>query len=188
MTTTTPNKVRWTVDDLESLPETSDRFEIIDGDLHVTRAPHIKHQDAAGAIYAELRAWSVKTGLGKPYFAPGVIFSPSDAVIPDVVWVSQERIATLIDEAGHFTGAPELMIEVLSKTQKDKDRDRKSKLKLYSVEGVQEYWIFEHEQPMIEVFRRENGILVKVLTLYAQDTLTSPLLPDFGCEVASLFA
>ena len=184
---TAVKKVRWTVDDIERLPETSDRFEIIDGDLHVTRAPHVNHQDAAGAIYAELRAWSVKTGLGRPYFAPGVIFSPSDAVIPDVVWASQERIDTLIDEAGHFTGAPELMIEVLSKSQQDKDRDKKSNLKLYSVEGVQEYWIFDREQKMIEVFRREDGILVKVLTLYANDTLTSPLLPDFNCEVTSLF-
>ncbi len=184
---TAANKVRWTVDDLEGLPETSDRFEIIDGDLHVTRVPHWKHQDVAGAIYAELLAWSKQTCLGKPVFTPGVIFSPTNAVIPDLIWVSNERIETLMDDAGHLTGAPELVIEVLSKSQKDKDRDRKSKLKLYSVEGVQEYWIFDREQQLIEVFRREDGILVKVLTLYAQDTLTSPLLPDFSCGVATLF-
>ncbi|MBX2865302.1 MAG: Uma2 family endonuclease [Leptolyngbyaceae cyanobacterium MAG.088] len=184
---TAANKVRWTVDDLESLPETSDRFEIIDGDLHVTRAPHWKHQDVAGTIYAERLAWSKQTQLGKPVFTPGVFFSPSDAVIPDVVWASDERIETLIDEAGHFTDAPELVIEVLSKSPQDKKRDKESKLKLYSVEGVQEYWIFDREQQMAEVFRREDGVLIKVLTLYARDTLTSALLPDFSCDVASLF-
>ena len=184
---TAAKKVRWTVDDLESLPDSSDRFEIIDGDLHVTRAPHWKHQDVAGAIYAELLAWSKKLPLGKPIFTPGVIFSPTNAVIPDLIWVSNERIETLMDDAGHLTGAPELVIEVLSQSQKDKDRDRKSKLKLYSVEGVQEYWIFDREQQMAEVFRREDGILVIVLTLYAKDTLSSPLLPDFSCGVASLF-
>lgn len=185
---TAANKVRWTVDDLETLPETSDRFEIIDGDLHVTRAPHWKHQDVAGAIYAALRAWSQRSKLGKSIFTPGVIFSPSDAVIPDVVWASNECIESLMDEAGHFTGAPELIIEVLSKSQQDKDRDRKYKLKLYSVEGVQEYWIFDREQELIEVFRRDNGVLVKVSTLYAQDMLSSPLLPNFSCAVALLFA
>ena len=185
---TAVNKVSWTVEDLEGLPETSDRFEIIDGDLHVTRALHWKHQDVAGAIYAELLAWSKQTCVGKPIFTPGVIFSPTNAVIPDLIWVSNERIETLMDDAGHLTGAPELVIEVLSKSQKDKERDRKSKLKLYSVEGVQEYLIFDREQQIIEIFRREDGILVKALTLYAQDALTSPLLPDFSCGVASLFA
>lgn len=63
MSTTTPNKVRWTVDDLESLPGTSDRFEIIDGDLHVARAPHWKHQSVAGRIYAQLLNWSTQSGL-----------------------------------------------------------------------------------------------------------------------------
>lgn len=120
--------------------------------------------------------------------APGIIFSPSDAVIPDVVWASNECIATLLDDSGHLTGAPELVIEVLSKSQQDKDRDRKSKPKLYSVEGVQEYWILDREQQMVEIFRREDGVLVKVLTLYANDSLTSPLLLDFSCDIASLFA
>ncbi|ESA35048.1 hypothetical protein N836_13815 [Leptolyngbya sp. Heron Island J] len=185
---TAANKVSWTVDDLEGLPETSDRFEIIDGDLHVTRAPHWKHQSVAGRIHAQLLNWSIQSGLGEPVMTPGIIFSPSDAVIPDVVWASNDCIEALLDDAGHLTGAPELVIEVLSKSQKDKERDRKSKLKLYSVEGVQEYWIFDREQQIIEVFRREDGILVKALTLYAQDALTSPLLPDFSCGVAALFA
>ena len=184
---TAANKVRWTVDDLESLPDSSDRFEIIDGDLHVTRAPHWKHQDVAGEVYAELLAWSKRTKLGKPVLTPGGIFSPTNAVIPDLIWASNERLETSIDEAGHLIEAPELVIEVLSKSQMDKDRDRKYKLKLYSVEGVQEYWIFDREQQLVEVFRRDNGILVKSLTLYASDSLTSPLLPEFSCGVGALF-
>ncbi|MEM1242557.1 MAG: Uma2 family endonuclease [Cyanobacteria bacterium P01_H01_bin.26] len=184
---TAANKVLWTVDDLESLPDSSDRFEIIDGDLHVTRAPHWKHQDVAGEVYAELLAWSKQTKLGKPVLTPGVIFSPTNAVIPDLIWVSNGRLETAMDEAGHLVGAPELVIEVLSRAQTDKDRDRIYKLKLYSVEGVQEYWIFDREQQMVEVFRRENGVLVKSLTLYADDSLISPLLPGFSCGVGALF-
>ncbi|HEY9743223.1 MAG TPA: Uma2 family endonuclease, partial [Coleofasciculaceae cyanobacterium] len=72
-------------------------------------------------------------------------------------------------------------------TEKDKKRDRETKLKLYSVQGVFEYWIVDREQQSIEVYRRENGVLKKAMTLFQADRLTSPLLPGFSCEVALLF-
>ena len=37
--------VRWTAADLELLPEDGRRYEIIDGALYVTRAPHWNHQN-----------------------------------------------------------------------------------------------------------------------------------------------
>ncbi|MBT9317762.1 Uma2 family endonuclease [Leptothoe spongobia] len=180
--------MRWTVEDLEGLPDNGNRYEIIDGALHMTRAPHVDHQDVAGAIYSELRVWSKQSGLGRAAFAPGVIFSSTDAVIPDVVWASHEKANLLLDESGHFTGAPEIVIEVLPQSPKDKERDKKTKLKLYSNQGVLEYWIFEHrELSLVEVYRREAGQLVKTMTLNGADTLTSPILPGFSCSVVALF-
>ncbi|WP_448563855.1 Uma2 family endonuclease [Trichothermofontia sp.] len=78
--------VRWTTRDLDALPDDGGwkRYEIIDGALYVTRAPHIRHQDAGGALYIALSLWSNQTQLGKLYQTPGVIFAPEDAVIPDV--------------------------------------------------------------------------------------------------------
>ena len=188
MQSTTTNPIRWTIADLVIFEgDRANRYEIIDGELFVTRAPHLDHQDVAGAIYAELRAWSLQSGLGKPFMTPGVIFSESDAVIPDVIWISHERRSQLLDDSGHLTGAPELIVEVLSNTEKDKKRDRETKLKLYSVQGVSEYWIADREQQLLEVYRRENGILKKVMTLFKADRLSSPLLPEFTCEVESLF-
>ena len=187
MTATNIQPMRWTVEDLDGLPDNGNRYEIIDGALHMTRAPHVDHQDVAGAIYAELRTWSKRSKMGRAAFAPGVIFSPTDAVIPDVVWVSNERSNACLDDAGHFTGAPEIVIEVLSLSQKDKERDRKTKLKLYSNQGVLEYWIFDRELRLIEIYRRTQGQLVKSLTLYPEDTLTSPILPGFNYIVGVLF-
>ena len=128
-----------------------------------------------------------QTGLGQASFAPGIIYSDSDNVIPDVVWVSRERLSQLLDEAGYLTGSPELVIEVLSRSEKDRDRDRKTKLKLYSKEGVWEYWIVNGENQLIEVYRRDNGILLKAMTLYATDILASPLLPGFELPLTSIF-
>jgi Uma2 family endonuclease len=187
MTPAISEQVRWMIADLEGFPDNGNRYEIIDGELFVTRAPHLDHQDVAGAIYVELRAWSQQSGLGKPFMTPGIIFSESDAVIPDVIWISHERRSQLIDSSGHLTGAPELIVEVLSNTEKDKKRDRETKLKLYSIQGVCEYWIVDREQQLIEIYRRENGVLKRVMTLFRADKLTSPLLPGFSCDVGSIF-
>jgi len=80
------------------------------------------------------------SGLGQPAVT-WHRFSESDNVIPDVVWASNERLERLLDEAGHLTAAPELVVEVLSPGKKNERRDREAKLKLYSVQGVHEYWI-----------------------------------------------
>ncbi|NEO86642.1 MAG: Uma2 family endonuclease [Spirulina sp. SIO3F2] len=187
--TSTPLKttVRWNIQDLAGFPDNGNCYEIIDGELFVTRAPHARHQDIAGQIYAELRNWSRQTKLGLPYFGPGVIFSPEDAVIPDVVWASQQCINTALDEAGHFTRAPELMVEVLSLAPKDQDRDRRTKLKLYTAYGVREYWIADRQTQTLEVYRWQNNQLRRWATLKGSDRLTSPLLPDFSCEIGIFF-
>jgi Uma2 family endonuclease len=183
------NVVKWTTRDLEVMPDDGGwkRYEIIDGDLHVTRSPHIRHQGAATRINTRLEVWSEQTGLGRSFQTPGLVFTPTDAVIPDVVWASNQCLATGIDESGHFTIAPELVVEVLSAGKENQQRDRELKLKLYSLYGVQEYWIADWQAPAIAVYRRQDGMLQLVGTFSAGDRLTSPLLPEFSLEVVSVF-
>jgi Uma2 family endonuclease len=188
MQTTPESPVRWTTADIEMFAgDNTHRYEIIDGELFVTKAPHWKHQEICVNIGTVLKLWSDESGLGKPAVTPGIVFSEADNVIPDVVWVSNERLEHLLDEAGHLTAAPELVVEVLSPGNKNERRDREAKLKLYSVQGVQEYWIFDRVQQKVEVYRREKGILKRTATLYSQDELTSPLLPGFRCLISKLF-
>ncbi|KYC36755.1 hypothetical protein WA1_44580 [Scytonema hofmannii PCC 7110] len=186
-TTTTTEKIWWTTADLELFPDDGKHYEIIDGELFVTKAPHWKHQEVCVKIGTQLEIWSIQTGLGRVAFAPGIIFTDADNVIPDVVWASHQRLTELLDEAGHLTGAPELVIEVLSPGEKQEKRDRELKLKLYSIQGVNEYWIFDRERQKVEIYRRENAILKLAATLYKDDNLTSPLLPEFSCSVERLF-
>jgi hypothetical protein len=47
--------------------------------------------------HAELRNWSLETGLGESVQAPGLIFGDADNVIPDVVWISRERLLMGLD-------------------------------------------------------------------------------------------
>ncbi|QIR37435.1 Uma2 family endonuclease [Tolypothrix sp. PCC 7910] len=183
----TTERVRWKTADLELFPDNGNRYEIIDGELLVTSAPHWKHQKTCVRISGVFDNWSQVSGLGEVVTDPGIIFGDNDHVIPDVVWASNEKLATVLDEAGHLTAAPELVVEVLSAEIENEKRDRELKLKLYSSRGVREYWIVDWRKQQIEVYRREQGILKLAATLFHDDELTSPILPDFTCAIALLF-
>jgi Uma2 family endonuclease len=173
---------------LQVMGDRANRYEIIDGELFVTRAPDWKHQAVCGRIVTKLNIWSDQRDLGQAAINPGIVFSESDNVIPDVVWATHERLERLLNDAGHLTAAPELVVEVLSPGKPNERRDREAKLKLYSVRGVLEYWIVNFREQSVEVYRRENAALKLVATLYSQDEITSPILPDFNCLVIKLFA
>lgn len=182
--------LRWTSRDLEVLPDDdSKRYEIIDGELYVSRQPHWDHQLACCNIATLLKLWSNQTQLGIANFAPGVIFADDDDVVPDVVWISRERLASTLQQDGKLhTYSPELVIEVLSPDSTSAQRDREVKLKLYSRRGAKEYWIINWQERLIQVYRREHAVLTLDKTLDETDVLESPLLPGFSCEVRELFS
>jgi Uma2 family endonuclease len=184
------NSLYWTTADLDAMPDDGGwlRHEIIEGELYVTVAPHIRHQSAAGKIQVQLQNWSEETGLGLSVQTPGLVFTTIDAVIPDVVWASKSRIEQGIDTAGHFTIAPELVVEILSSGAQNEQRDKSIKLKLYSRYGVQEYWIVNWQLQTLEIYRRTDAQLQLVATLLVGDTLTSPLLPGFKAEIDRIFS
>jgi Uma2 family endonuclease len=66
--------VRWTIADLDLLPDNGTRYEIIDGELFITRAPRWSHQRVANNICAALNRWSDETKLGEATTAPGIVF------------------------------------------------------------------------------------------------------------------
>jgi Uma2 family endonuclease len=183
MTTTT----RWTSADLESMPDDGKKYEIIDGELYMSKQPHWYHQCVCLRLAPKLDTWNDNAGLGEVNFAPGVIFSDYDDVAPDLVWISNERLATTLEPDGKLHAAPELVIEILSPGSANERRDRETKLKLYSVRGVSEYWIIDWRLRQIEVYRREQAQLRLAATLFESDTINSPLLAGFSCQVASLF-
>ncbi len=178
---------RMTSADLEAMPDDGKRYEIIEGELYVSKQPDWHHQYACVPLVAALHLWNTQTGAGVVNIAPGLILADDDDVAPDIVWVSKERLATALRQDGKLHAAPELVIEVLSPGKKNERRDRETKLKLYARRGVQEYWIIDWRQRQVEVYRRDQATLRQTATLYPQDLLSSPLLPDFTCPVAPLF-
>src|SRR5947207_11458467 len=115
---------RWTSADLDSLPyDELKRYEIIDGALFVSSPNHYVHQSVCGEIVMALDAWSDQSGSGEAVIAPGLILSNYDDVVPDVAWISKERLKDGLDENGHLRVAPELIAEVLTPGDDDERRD-----------------------------------------------------------------
>lgn len=179
---------RWTSADLKSLPDDGNRYEIIDGELFMSKQPHFYHQAVCSELLGELWSWNKTLRLGRVVLAPGLIFADDDDVAPDLVWLSNERLAVALESDGKFHDAPELVIEVLSPGGVNERRDREAKLQLYSRRGVSEYWIVSWILRSIDVYRRDQAQLHHTVTLSGEDTLGSPLLPGFECSVAALFA
>ncbi|RRR70150.1 MAG: Uma2 family endonuclease [Candidatus Viridilinea halotolerans] len=179
-----------TVAALEGLPENDGkRYELFEGDLHVTTQPSVEHQLVADAVCELLRAWNRKHGQGGlTVSAPGVILANDEAFAPDVVWYSATRRASYRRPEGKFYGPPDLAVEVLSKGQKNEQRDRVLKPARYAYWGINEYWLVDRFARNVVVHRLTGADYAIVATLAATATLTSPWLPDFACVVGEFFA
>src|ERR1051325_629122 len=160
----------WTIADVELLSrEEGKRYEIIEGELFVSTQPHWGHQKTCNNVAFELTAWVRSGGNGEVVSAPGVIFDEENAVAPDVVWVSAERLKLVLGEDGKLHDAPDLAVEVLSPGAANTRRDREAKLRLYSIRGVREYWIVDWQTKSVQIYRREQAALKLALTLLAED-------------------
>jgi Uma2 family endonuclease len=179
---------RFTSADLDRLPAIEGiRYEIIDGDLYVSKQPHWQHQFTLDRIARPLHDWNDETDLGVAMSGPGLVFADDDDVVPDVVWISSARLDRVVDAAGHLREAPELAVEVLSPGRENERRDREVKLRLYARRGVVEYWIVDWIRRVVEVYRRAGSDLVLAATLTGDAVLTSPLLPGFTYPIGRLW-
>jgi Uma2 family endonuclease len=179
--------LRWTSADLEAFPDNGKRYEIIDGELYMSKQPHYHHQVTCMNLGYFLKSWSDQTRVGEVSLAPGIIFADDEDVAPDLTWISKARLKKALADDGKLHAAPELVIEVLSPGRVNENRDRKTKLKLYSRRGAKEYWIVDWLFKKIEVYRRKGVTLRLVATLEPGDRLESPLLSGFSCPVAKVF-
>ena len=177
----------WTIKDLEYLPDDGNRYEIVDGELYVSTLPDWNHQLVCSQLAFLIQIWSKQTYIGKVNIAPGIIFTNDTSVLPDVIWISRERLKTALQPDGKLHESPELVIEILSPGMANAHRDREVKLKLYSRRNAKEYWVVDWQARTLEVYRRENAVLALYNTLAEDDTLESPLLPGFRCQVSELF-
>ena len=178
--------VKLTYEDYVLIPEDGKRHEIIDGEHHVTPAPNTRHQDVVMNLARVIGQFVHEHRLGRLYASPvDVVFSPTSIVQPDLVFVSSER--TSIITRPNIQGAPDLVIEILSKGTRRKDEVVKHRL--YEQFGVREYWLVDPDLETVRVYRlTESGYSPPAdLSKESNDRLTTPLLPSLELPLTEIF-
>jgi Uma2 family endonuclease len=179
-------QIMLTVSDVESMPDDGNRYEVIDGELFVSTAPSWLHQFALLQLASEMNIYLRGNPIGRVNWGVGVIFDQFNGVIPDLVYLSNERMKTV--GGNRLSGAPEIVVEVLSPGSRNEARDRTVKRQLYHENGVSEYWILDLDAKCVEIHiaGRTGGFQSKVV-LHENDAITTVLLPGFAFPVANLF-
>lgn len=173
-----------TYDDYQHLPDDGNRYEIIDGELFMTPAPKMYHQDIIGNIYYHIRKFLEKTNLGKVYVSPAdVVLSMTDVVEPDLFFISKERSEIITKK--NVVAAPDLVVEILSESTAAIDRNRKKDL--YGKYGVKEYWIVDPEQAAIEQYILRDGFFELNDELTSSDKLNSKIIEHFSIPLKEVF-
>jgi Uma2 family endonuclease len=173
-----------TYEDYVLIPEDRQRHEILDGEHYVTPAPFVRHQLISSKLHTRLGSFIEERRLGTLLAAPtDVVLSEHDIAQPDLFFISNGRAGILAEE--NVQGAPDLVIEILSK--RTRRRDERLKLELYGRYGVLEYWIADPKSKGVKAYRREAGRLRLAAELSAEDSLATPLLPGLEIPLAEIF-
>lgn len=172
---------QWTYAEYARLPDDGNRYEVIDGEVCVTPAPGIPHQQVAAELFILLRSYVREHGLGEMLWDVDVLFVSGQFLRPDMVLVPPD--AELSDRG--VESAPALVVEVLSPHSKRIDRIKKPPR--YRDFGVPEYWVVDGEGKRIERYRLAADAGPEICT----DILRwqpSPTLPPLELDVRSMFA
>ena len=123
-----------TYEDLKQMPQDGNRYEIVDGEPVVSPAPTLTHAEIVARLFFLIRAFVLQHKLGGRVFtAPvDVRLAALRIVEPDIVYVSRERRGIMADPA-LIDGAPDLVVEVLSPS--NRAYDQQVKFRLYAQAG-----------------------------------------------------
>ena len=181
----TTNMKLMTAEELLLLREDRQRYELVRGVLQ-TR-PLMGHLDSYYALNvgSELFMHVEANGLGRTYSSnTGFLLErdPDYVLAPDAAFVRQERVDAVGEERGYFPGAPDLVVEVISPSDRYADVDDKVK-----------EWLNAGALMVVVVNPRDRTVRVhtpvSVITLTESDILDGgDVVPGWRLPVADIFA
>ena len=114
-----------------------------------------------------------------------IVFSEHNVVQPDLVYFREER-RHVIDMLAATRAAPDLAVEVLSRSTEARDRGRK--MRMLARFGVSEYWIVDPIKNTLEIYVLRASEYERVATHDEHQEVHSPTLPDLSFPAARVFA
>ena len=149
----------FTLDDYYRMPD-QPRVELIDGHIYLMAAPNVMHQRISYVLQSSLNNYIEKKGKSCFAFAAPTDVQPdaeddTTIVQPDVFVICDEK---KMENPQRIIAAPELVIEILSPSNRNHDLVRKRKK--YEKVGVKEYWMVDPEGLTVTTILYENESLI----------------------------
>ncbi len=189
---TTAKTKRLTFEEWQSLPETKQRCEVVNGVLVVPPSPFGEHQWVISVIFSALDRFLVSNRWGIALTSPYDVLIHRDPLRvrqPDILVVNPEltRIARPADLAGlpFVEWPPLLVVEVLSPS--NTPRDVEERLADYRSIGVPECWLASFDSRTIEVLQLTSDASITVATYGLGDVLRSEVVPGFELAIDDVF-
>ena len=163
------------------------KAELIDGVMIVHSPASLLHDRVAHFLRALMGCYASEKGLGEVFGPDGLVhLAASRKFGPDIFFVEQERVPrTLSSEQKEFEGAPALVLEILSPSNRADDLEEKRPA--YRKAGVQEIWFVDPDNREIIIDRR-RGPKNYVTTTIRKGKASSLVLPGFWLEAEWLWS
>jgi Uma2 family endonuclease len=130
--------------------------EVINGQLYMAAERKGIHQRSAIQIQSRIFGFLESTDWGEILHAPMDVYldQENNVVQPDIFIVKKDSACQITDE-GFVYGAPEIIIEILSKG--NENHDKRVKKDLYEKFGVPEYFIIDPSSKKVVAYTLVNN-------------------------------
>ncbi|HCF30443.1 MAG TPA: Uma2 family endonuclease [Cyanobacteria bacterium UBA11049] len=172
-----------TLQEFLALPEGDITYEFVDGQAIPKVSPKFFHSTLQAALIILIRAWCKGKGRICPEWA--VILERQGqpwVPIPDLTYISDERLPRSWKRNEACPALPELVIEIISPDQSMKELE--SKAVDYLKAGVSRVWIVDPEVQSIQVFSPDRESQLYTDTMAIADSL----LPGLELTPKQVFA
>jgi Uma2 family endonuclease len=183
MAPTARSRKTWTDAQLEALPKNGYKYELLDRRL-IMSPVHANHGTICMRIGSRLFNFAQARKLGQVYdSSTGFRLSKDILLSPDVSFVSNARLKKILIAPDKFLyGAPDLVVEVLSPS--DRMREINRKLDHYFQYGTRLAWLLNWRKEQIIIYTADS---VESLTNPADSLAGGPVLPGFKCKLRAIF-
>lgn len=163
------------------------RYQLINGALIEMSGASYAHQAFLVQLIMQLAVQVESLGIGEILPAPyDVHVDQFNTYQPDLLFVSNERRHIFNPDGSGITGAPDVVVEILSDSTRL--RDLNDKLPVYAANGVREVWIVDLDAASVTVHSGDGDMFAPVRTFAASDTLTSDTMLGVAIDLAPIFA
>jgi len=167
-----------------ALPEGPPDFEFEHGELIPMPRPHSRHQDIATALARILQVYVVRNQLGRCWVEIDVELNENLTYVPDLVFLATEHLSFHSEKDGRIHGVPDLVIEIVSRS--DPGRDRVTKFNNYLAAGVPWYWLVDAESLIQEEYHAEAGRYSRTAAAEAGEIFRPAAFPSLELDLKGL--